>query len=68
MGVIRNPLQYCMYRMLAFASTSAGDGQLNNPQGVCVHGDRLYVADSRNHRIQVRALLHAHVPALGMNK
>jgi hypothetical protein len=35
--------------------------QLQGPNGMCVHGDHLYVADSHNNRIQVRTPWHAHV-------
>jgi tripartite motif-containing protein 71 len=40
---------------LIFTFGSPGDkfGAFNEPHDVCVHGNRLHVADSNNHRIQV---------------
>lgn len=52
-------------------------GMLGAPQGMCIHRDRLYVADTANHRIQVldlqgRALyqwgVHAFMPREGDGK
>jgi len=37
-----------------FGTSGTGNGQFNRPEGVCVDSsDRIYVADSCNHRIQV---------------
>ena len=33
-------------------SRGSGDGQFNNPWGISIKGDVLYVADSGNHRVQ----------------
>ena len=33
-------------------SHGSGDGQFNNPYGIFIKGDVMYVADSHNHRIQ----------------
>ena len=38
----------------AFGQTGDGKGEFNRPEGICVDAqDRIYVADSCNHRIQV---------------
>jgi hypothetical protein len=39
--------------ILSFGSPGDKFGAFNEPHDVCVHGNRLYVADSNNHRIQV---------------
>ena len=36
-----------------FGVLGVGDGQLNNPFGVFVDPDKIYVSDTQNHRIQV---------------
>jgi DNA-binding beta-propeller fold protein YncE len=37
----------------SIGSEGAGNGQFDDPYGVAVAGDRLYVADSCNDRVQV---------------
>jgi sugar lactone lactonase YvrE len=39
--------------LLAFAESGAGAGQLWLPTGIAIAGDRIYVADSANRRLQV---------------
>ena len=39
--------------LLQFGSEGASDGQLNSPQGVTVHNDKVYIADYNNKRISV---------------
>ncbi len=36
-----------------FGSVGAGDGDLNLPTGLLLHGDELFLVDQWNHRIQV---------------
>ena len=33
-------------------SSGSGDGQFSSPSGISIKGDVLYVADTRNHRVQ----------------
>ncbi|XP_066298990.1 tripartite motif-containing protein 3-like [Branchiostoma lanceolatum] len=39
--------------VLRFGQKGSQQGQFNKPLGVAVRGDRLYVADNTNHRVQV---------------
>ena len=39
----------------SFGSQGSGDGQLNGPYGLAVHGDCVYVAEYTNHRVSVFA-------------
>jgi len=36
-----------------FGSKGAGPGELYRPKGVAIDGDRIYVAESDNHRVSV---------------
>ena len=40
-------------KLKQFGSNGAGNKQLNNPFGLCCHGDYLYICDSDNKRIQI---------------
>lgn len=40
-------------RVATWGQPGSAPGQFNGPNGIAVHGDRVYVADSRNHRIQI---------------
>lgn len=40
-------------RVDSWGGQGSDPGQFNDPNGIAVAGDRVYVADSRNHRIQV---------------
>ena len=39
-----------------FGSRGAGNYQLNNPHGLCCHGDYVYICDYNNKRIQILTL------------
>ena len=39
--------------LLTFGTSGAGDGEFWLPTGICIRDDRVYVADSANHRVQV---------------
>ena len=39
-----------------FGEPGEGEGAFNRPNGIAVHGDRLYVVERDNHRVQVFAL------------
>jgi len=42
------------YRLVdSWGGTGSESGRFDDPNGIAVHADRVYVADSRNHRIQV---------------
>ncbi len=45
----------------AWGSYGEGPGQFKRPQGIALGGDRLYVADAANHRVQVFSLAGAHL-------
>ena len=51
-GKYRNLIQHHQI-FLQFGSKGATDGQLNNPCGVTVYCDKMYVADCSNKRISV---------------
>ena len=36
-----------------FGSKGAGPGELYRPKGVAIDGDRIYIAESDNHRVSV---------------
>ena len=46
-------------------SHGSGDGQFNNPCGICIKGDELYVADNGNHRIQKLTLKGEFLSSFG---
>ena len=47
-----NPIEVRLLSVIGKAGT--GPGEFNRPEGICVDGqDRIYVADSCNHRIQI---------------
>jgi DNA-binding beta-propeller fold protein YncE len=39
--------------LLAFGESGSGDGQFWLPTGLAIADDRVYVADSANHRVEV---------------
>jgi DNA-binding beta-propeller fold protein YncE len=51
----------------AFGALGAGAGQLNDPTGVAVFGDQVYVADPVNARIQVFTTDGAFVRSIAVN-
>lgn len=54
------------YRLVgSFGESGDGPGQFNDPTGVAVTGDRVFVADSRNGRIQVFERDGTHLRAFG---
>ena len=46
-------------------SHGSGDGQFNNPRGICIKGDELYVADGENNRIQKLTLKGEFLSSFG---
>lgn len=40
-------------QILPFGSTGNGKGQFNNPTDIQIHNEKIYVADSKNNRVQV---------------
>ena len=39
--------------VLSFGGLGSGDGQLNKPQGITTNSTHVFIADTRNHRVQV---------------
>ncbi len=53
-GAAPLPVQTVARFLLSFGASGTGPGEFNRPEGLCVDAqDRVYVADSCNHRIQV---------------
>ena len=53
--------------LYAFGEKGEGFGQFNQPRGIATHGDEIYVADSRNHRVQVFTLDGEFTRAIGFH-
>ncbi|HZE97045.1 MAG TPA: SMP-30/gluconolactonase/LRE family protein [Planctomycetota bacterium] len=49
----------------SFGSYGPEPGQFERPQAIAIAGDRIYVADAANHRIQVFTLAGKHLAAWG---
>lgn len=49
----------------SFGGWGAGDGELNEPRGLALAGETVWVCDKRNHRLQAFTLAGEHVRTVG---